>query len=251
MQEKAEFTTPQRVAVVLETETAVMLISEGLLTLAREINSPHRLNLPLLLLAQGFERLLKLVIVLGRFEFEHTLVESKTLKKRYGHQLLKLKEDAVKLMAESDYAKPSTALRDDFEFLNDSEDLRVLLSALEAYARYGRYHDLEALTGNNAQFDLHGLVSMIQSRFTEKRPEFLQEAYFRSDPSLGIFHSALLADLSVTILRFTRALSRTYTFGLLGEYGLRSSPVLNRFLRLSDDELALPFQGLSSNANAD
>ena len=69
-----------------------MLIEEGLVALAREIKRPHRLNPPLLLLAQGFERLLKLVTLIGQFETEHKLLTSRTLKSKYGHRLRKMRK---------------------------------------------------------------------------------------------------------------------------------------------------------------
>ena len=215
------FTTQQRVGVILETETAVMLIEEGLVALAREINDPHRMNLPLLLLAQGFERLLKLVILLGRFESDRKIITSRTLKNKYGHQLIKLNNDVVKLMTQSGYREQSVAIRADVQFLRESEDLHVLLSVLESFALHGRYHDLEAAIGNNLQADLHGLVGQIQSQFTTNHPEYVEGIGSGEDPSLIKFHAALLADLTETVQRFARALCRTYTFGLLGQYGCK------------------------------
>lgn len=46
-------TAQQRIGVILETETAVMLIEEGLVALAREIKNPHRLNLATRLIRAG------------------------------------------------------------------------------------------------------------------------------------------------------------------------------------------------------
>ena len=85
-----ELTTQQRLGFIFETETAVMLIEEGLIALTREIRQPHRLNLPFLLLAQGIERLLKLVLLIGRFQATSELLDSNVLKRTYGHHLLEL-----------------------------------------------------------------------------------------------------------------------------------------------------------------
>ena len=237
MQINQGFTTQQRIAVIFETETAVLLIEEGLVALAREIKRPHRLNLPFLLLAQGFERLLKLVILIGQFEMDRKLMTSKTLKSKYGHRLRKLKNDAAQLMLDSGYADQSAALRCDVRFLNESDDLQVLLNVLETFALHGRYHDLETATGNEPQAELHELVGLMQSQFTKKRPEILEKIAASKDPSLSQFHSALLADLTETIQRFARALCRTYTFGLLGEIGLRTGPAVYRFLLQNDGDL--------------
>ena len=140
-------------------------------------------------------------------------------------------------MLDSGHAGQSTALRCDVRFLNDSEDLNFLLNVVEAFALRERYHDLETATGNEPQAELHGLVSLIQSQFTKKRPEILEAIAASKYPSLSQFHSALLAELTETIQRFARALCRTYTFGLLGEIGLRTGPAVYRFLLQNDGDL--------------
>ena len=140
-------------------------------------------------------------------------------------------------MLDSGHAGQSTALRCDVRFLNESEDLQVLLNVLEAFALHGRYHDLETATGNEPQSELQGLVSLIQSQFTKKRPEILEAVAASNDPSLSKFNSALLADLTETKQRFARALCRPYSFGLLGEIGLRTGPAVYKFLLQNDGDL--------------
>ncbi len=232
-----ELTTQQRLGFIFETETAVMLIEEGLIALTREIRQPHRLNLPFLLLAQGIERLLKLVLLIGRFQATSELLDSNVLKRTYGHHLLELVKAVEGLMRSAGYADESAALRCDLQFLRNSKDLRVLLNVLETFALQGRYHDLEIAAGGESHADLQGLVGTIQSQFLKKRPEVAREIEAGKDRSLTSFHAALLADLTESIQRFARALCRTYTLGLLGNYGKTASAPLGRFLYLRDDEL--------------
>ena len=164
-----EFTTQQRIGFILETETAVMLVEEGLIALAREIGQPHRLNPPFLLLAQGIERLLKLVILAGHAQVGCELLDSKAMRNSYSHRLRKLAGAVEELMRSSGYPDKSSALGCDFKFLRSSQDLRVLLEVLEAFALQGRYHDLEIAAGGKSQADLHGWQK--QQAPEDRRPD--------------------------------------------------------------------------------
>ena len=232
--------TQQILGAIFETETAAMLIDEGLIALSREIKEPHRLNLPFMLLAQGFERLLKLVLLLGQLHVQNELMDSRALRQKFSHHLIKLKLAVEDLMQSSGYSSKSEALRSDARFLYSSQDLMVLLEVLEDYAVRGRYHDLEITVGGKAGADLHGLVDRIQSQFIEKRPDIAAAIEAREDPSLDVFHKELLTDLTETTQRFARALSRTYTLGLLGEIGLQASAPVRHFLVLRDEQLGCP-----------
>jgi hypothetical protein len=71
----AELSTDQKFALIQETQTSVFLIHEGLLALNRLSGANDFYHGPLGLLAQGFERLMKLIICLGQQGFHYWWLE--------------------------------------------------------------------------------------------------------------------------------------------------------------------------------
>jgi len=82
----ADLSDTQWLALTRETEDSVFLIHEGLLALNSLGGANDFFHGPLGLLAQGYERLMKLVVCLSQLEHEGALPSKKQMREKYGHE---------------------------------------------------------------------------------------------------------------------------------------------------------------------
>ena len=236
----SNLTTQQAFALIEETERAVELSHRGIEALWSLDSSNDRYHLPLQLLAQGLERLLKLTYVLGTVESSGQIPTSVELRK-FGHDLLALTDEVVKIArADTDFiSRP--AIAHDLEFISTDEDLRAMLEALSHFGKQGRYHDLEILLG--ADPDALGdspeqAWQQLEADFLRRHPEWVSKLG-TAEFSAG-WYQALAADVTGVLQRFLRGVCRMWTLGPLGEHGKRMTGTITRFLFLTDDRLQLP-----------
>ena len=233
-----DLTVHQKTAAVHETEIAIFLIDEGLRALQREIRIPDRWYVPFVLLAQGYERLLKLVVILNCLDAGGSPVTSKVLRKKYGHGLTRLLADVRALMKKPGYVANRSALLKDLAFLGRSKGLSVLVDALSDFGGGGRYYELESLVGGKPTDDPYRLAVGIELHFRETHPKWRARHGVLNDQDLDAFYDEFLGYLTTMLQHFARALCRPFTFGLLGDLGKLASGPTYRFLTLRDEQLA-------------
>ncbi len=233
----AELSTNQELALIQETETSVFLVHEGLLALNRLSGANDFYHGPLGLLAQGFERLMKVVICLGRLESQGTLPTQREMKK-YGHNLIALADAIVDFSERTGYADSRPAARPDIDFMTSDGQLRELLAVLTDFGEWGRYYNLDTLlnrTGHGAtRDDPAAAFQRIESRILQHHPEWIPKMKGRGFDDA---YSCVKAELTTTLQRFARVLSRMFTLGPLGDRGRRLQPVIRVFLFLKDGDL--------------
>jgi hypothetical protein len=233
----AELSTNQELALIQEAETSIFLIHEGLLALNRLSGANDFYHGPLALLAQGFERLMKVVICLSQLESQATLPTPREMKK-YGHNLIALVTAIANLSEGTGYADSRPAARLDTDFMTSDKQLRELLAVLTDFGEWGRYYNLDTLLNRTghvaARDDPAASLQRIESRILSCRPEWIAKM---KGPGFDGAYSGVKAELTATLQRFTRALSRMFTLGPLGDRGRRLQPVIRVFLFLRDEDL--------------
>jgi hypothetical protein len=233
----AELSTHQELALIQETETSVFLIHEGLLALNGLSGANDFYHGPLGLLAQGFERLMKVVMCLGRLESEGTLPTPREMKK-YGHNLLALADAIADSSERTGYADSRPAARLDIDFITNDQQLRELLPVLTDFGEWGRYYNLDTLlnrTGHVAtRDDPAASFQRIESRVFDHHPEWIAKMKGRGFDDA---YSGVKAELTATLQRLARALCRMFTLGPLGDRGQRLLGLVKVFLFLRDEDL--------------
>jgi hypothetical protein len=233
----AELSTNQELALIQETETCIFLIHEGLLALNRLSGANDFYYGPLGLLAQGFERLMKVVICLGQMETKGTLPTSREMKK-YGHNLTALADAIVDFSERTGYADSRPAARLDIDFMTSDKQLRELLAVLRDFGEWGRYYNLDALlnrTGHAAtRDDPAASFQRIESRILQHQSDWIAKIQGREFENA---YSRVKAELVATLQRLARTLCRMFTLGPLGDRGPRLQPVIRVFLFLRDEDL--------------
>ena len=145
-------TTDQRFSLIEETETAIMLLDEGIRVIARwDGGEDHRMR-GLFSTSQGFERLLKLTMTLI-LSGEGARLSSEEFKKKYGHRLLPLLDDILDKAKADENLMKRQALRDDIDFCASDKCLREMFDILGAFGTGGRYHNLDVLLDSHSQAD--------------------------------------------------------------------------------------------------
>lgn len=100
-------------------------------------------HLPIQLLAQGFERLLKLTLALAELESSGALPSSKRLRVDYGHNIVAVTDAVVDLVADRRAYARRPAVQDDLNFIRHDSNLRWMLTVLSTFGKWRRYYRLD------------------------------------------------------------------------------------------------------------
>lgn len=222
--------TEREMALCLELETAIRLIQAGLGQLQQMSAANDFYHLPLLTLASGFERFMKVTICLHHFQDNGEYPGIDYLKK-VGHDLDGLLSRIQENCFTEDYRKGLPA---DFKYL-ETEELRCLVRLLGDFARSARYHYLDVVAGAGklagSPEDRWNAIEV--SILTKTRPDLLTATNVASDEAFVCVSTEMVKRLE----RFTRALARLFTVGNLSQKSKIFTGVLKPFLFLRDEDL--------------
>lgn len=222
----------QALGLVQDLDVAEGFIEHGLDQIGRIDGGNDLFQLPMHLLANGFERFLKLTLAIAELESTGSLPDAEQLRRRFGHDLTKL-NDAIAARANRVAAYTARpAAQDDLAFLRTDALLRDILSALTLYAKQGRYHNMATFLGGQSAGDADEAWQGIEASVLKASPEWAARL---GDPAFTGYYAELAKTLTASIQRYARAISRMWTLGPLGDLGRRHMP--SQFLMLSDDEL--------------
>jgi hypothetical protein len=238
--EQEAFTPRQHLALINATETAVFLTVEGLISLDSLDAANDFSHLPLQLLAQGYERLLKVVWSLSLLEQEGHLPTQQQVKEQ-GHDVVRLTDELVGLCRACGYADQSAAARDDVDFMAHDPRVRELLAVMADIGRKGRYYEIDAFLDPSAAESLSDprkAFAAVELRVLQAHPEW--EARVGKPGFSEFFPRVLNPELTSTLQRFARAVVRLLTLGPAKERGRILTGVVGPFLFLTDEQLEMP-----------
>jgi len=217
--------------------TAVRLLKSGLRELNRIDGSTDFFHLPILLLASGFERMMKTVICCHHLETNGDFPKDWALfKGRKGHDLKLLLEQITRSCFSDDYLSRVPAARSDIEFLRNDQKLSAIVRILSDFGRSARYYNLDVV-----------LSEQKPGPSPDEEWQRLEMEVLQEDPTwtsrLGdprqshAIHDQINMRLTVQCEKIARALARLFTIGGLGPQAKRISPHTHHFLFLPDDQL--------------
>jgi hypothetical protein len=230
----------QVLALNRESEAAVRLSQEGIAALRRLDGANDFYHLPMQLLAQGFERLLKLTLALAELQATGALPPSKHLRVEYGHDIVALTDAVVERVANQPAYARRPAVQEDLDFIRDDAHLRQMLAVLSTFGTWSRYYRLEEF------LDPHGVApeddpdlawEAIETEILRRHPDWIQQL----DPKEGgLAFETIARDITATLDRFARAITRMWTLGALHEEARHHLGTIKGFLFLRDHELGQP-----------
>jgi hypothetical protein len=230
-------TQPQIMALSREADAAVRLSQEGIDALRRLDGANDFYHLPMQLLAQGFERLLKLTLALAEFGISGELPTPKRLRNDFKHNIVALTDAVVEQVAtQPDYVcRP--AVQDDLDFIRHDTHLRQMLGVLSTFGTWSRYYRLAEFLdpdGLDSDDDPDRAWEAIESAVLRRHPDWLEQL----DPTAdGRAFETIARDITATLDRFARAITRMWTLGALHPEARRHLGMIKGFLYLRDHEL--------------
>jgi len=188
--------------------------------------------LPFQLISSGFERFMKCYICLGYFEKKGDFPEPRLFRKKLGHDLIKLKN----YITDNYFQENSKTLSDDFDYLKNDKDLEKLIGLLSEFGKFARYYNFNVVTGEVIPgIDVKAAWEEYENSFLLGNKKLLEKVsnFETSNEVLD----AITRKIIVKLERFTRALSRQFTLGRLGNLAQQYSSSVYDFLTLKDSEL--------------
>lgn len=233
-------TSDQVLALADETRAVVELSRRGIEEIWQLNGANDFVHLPLQLLAQGFERLLKLTYALAILKQDGQLPEQSVFRgpKGYGHNLVRLTDDLVTVVATQPAYTRRPAVQDDLTFIRADSDLRRVLHLLTTFGSRSRYYAFDLFIDPNSvdtDGDPDREWDLIVADVIRRQPD---GAELMTDPSLRHDRHLRVAEHLTGILeRFARAITRMWTLGALHDEARRYVGLVNEFLFLRDHDL--------------
>ncbi len=211
-------TIDKEIAFLEEVKTAVFLIREGLISFKCLIDDVDLSHLPILLLSNGFERLLKTIIC-------SSCLEKDLIKPNFGciktHDVKKLLERVIKTAQEWTYERRCVKTKKDMAFLENCKDLRELIILLTDFGdKSGRYYNIDLIIGDKKDYvdPSKAFIVYCDKKMTDGV----------SDP---------ISHITTVLQKFARALCRMFIWGEVGQMGKDAETIVEDFLYLNDEEL--------------
>ena len=225
------------VALDNELRTAFGLLKHGLASLQAIDMANDFYQLPLLLLANGLERLCKCALALKYYEEMGHFPSQKELKKKWGHDVKRLVNDITSTCYPPEYLKRPIA-RADRDFLTSDPLLDSLLDCLSGFGKGGRYYELDVICGDTTITESpESSWQKVEMEIVIQDPALKEQMY---DPKAGnSLYIEINRCLTSVLERLIRAICRLFTFGPLGGEAERFSGTLGDFLYLTDDDLGI------------
>jgi hypothetical protein len=226
----------RKLSLLQEAEIALYTVEAGLANLDK--NMPYAPKpyyfVWYLLLSTGFERLMKIVICMHEFETTGSFPTNRFLRVTMGHNLIALRDEVVKRCYTTDYLSNSFA-QEDYNFVTDDNLLTYILKTLSDFAERDRYMFMDRISNPVSEREWPKL------RWEEiERIALSDSAYYRL---LKDDYSELKKQANMItkahIERFTRAITRLFMFGGLGDLARSQYALISKFMRLSDNDLGV------------
>jgi hypothetical protein len=230
-------TTLQKVMIGEELRTAIRLLKSGLRELNRISGANDFFHFPILLLASGFERFMKVIICCYHFEIKGESPKRNIFPEgKRGHDLIYLLDVITKRCFSDKYMAKIPAAQQDINFLGNNKQLRRIVQILSEFGQSARYYNLNIVLGEkNPGPSPDEEWQELEMEILKESPNWAESI---KDPSkIGAIHKEINRKLTIHCEMLARSLSRLFTIGGLGNEAKRISSYTHDFLFLTDDQL--------------
>lgn len=184
--------------------------------------------LPFLLLSRGYEVLMKCMICFKSYKDNKSYPKCEEIK-NYRHNLDKLRKNIVKnyeYISKEDYKKfPEIEI--DQKYLSQKDELIKLIKIISDYAKAGRYFELDYVTNCESIYK-NEKNKKASPRFYLKKMIFdfiaknnnLKRKFLNNQEDIA-WSECINLLIIPTLKKFTGALSRQFSLGILGEEAMK------------------------------
>lgn len=234
-----EFETFQKEAIRNEIRLAINIITKGINKISKIDSTDFDYFEPFLFLSVGYERIMKILIILNEYENKQKKLTIEEIKEK-GHKLVELKNNILSILNHNPNYKIIPQRKKDIDFLNQHANFNEFLQILSDFAWKNRYYNIDYILDNTKEYDL------INNRFNNYRNEIFRNK-FPDDNNELIgeidIHSNAFIDkvncyIECTLKLFTKILSLCFTQGAFGNKARQfSAGLLNDYLNLDYNQL--------------
>ncbi len=228
-------TLSQKIAIGEEVRTSIKLIEVGLSQL-QEINGANDFyHLPVLSLANGFERLMKTIICFHALCINGNF-PNKTPWPRgnKGHDLVYLLNKVTRECFSKEYLKLPCA-KTDIEYLCDDFLFRKIIRILSEFGQRNRYYYLDiVLNKQKSTSSMEQQWKQLEFDILGKNKDWQRKI---KEDDIDKYYQEINREIVILLEKFARALTRLFTIGGLGDEAKRYTGYILPFLRLRDDQL--------------
>ena len=223
MKEKPYSDNIRHFALSEEVFTAAKLIRYGLRSMQDRDIYRDFIHLPILLLSNGFERLLKTIVCFKHREDHGSFPSIDDIKT---HNVLELIDQLAATCYPASY-RQTPAAEDDYQFITGDALLRGILEVLSDFGQANRYFNLDVVVGRRGSGDSSEDIwgRMVEMQVLEKHPDWCKEL---GEPKNTV-HEKVAHELLQVFERLARALCRLFTLGDLGDMARANSSYLHDF----------------------
>ena len=204
-------------------------------------------HLPLLTLASGFERFMKVTLCFRWIEEHGSFPTANAFPSgRSGHDLKRLLDKVRAECFLNDYVNNIPVAQGDIEYLN-SGGLLSFISVLSEFGQAARYYNLDVIVGRNVQTDDPDAAwQRLETEILLSRKDLMDD--FEADPINNRVRVEINTEVVARLERFARAIARLYTIGKIGSEAKRYLAYIGCFLHLEDAELGTKKYELTGRA---
>jgi len=230
-------TTLQNAMIGEELRTAVSLLKYGLRELNRVDGANDFYHPPLLLLASGFERLLKVIICCHHLATKARFPDRRAFPKgRKGHNLAILLDTVTQNCFSDSYLARIPAAEQDILFLRKDAQLKRIVEILSDFGQGARYYNLNVVLGEADPGPCpDDEWQKLEMEMLQEDPSW--ETKIRDPKQSDAIYRQINNRLTAHCERLARSLSRLFTIGGLGELARQISGHTYHFLTLMDQQL--------------
>ncbi len=229
--------TAKTVTLIEELALAEQLITLGLQVFQRLDLADDRYHAPMLHLASGYERLLKVTICYRMRELNGEYPTSFPWPRgARGHDLVPLLKWVLDNCFIDSYVESIPVGRQDLCFLRDDRRFRSILKILSDFGIAARYHNLNYVSGQgNITDSPEQEWAKVELKFMRDDPE-LMDKLGCADAARKVYRD-VVRQIVILFERFARGVCRLYTLSEMSQHARQASSVVMPFIAIQDNEL--------------
>ncbi len=223
------------VAVTEEVKASFRLIIAGLKNLNEQTSFVSNNHVPLQLLSSGFERIVKILLLLKENHLTGNYPELQKAKNKFnnydnGHGIEKILDELIKYSKDVDIMQRVPMVKEDLNFIEKNKSFREFLKIITEFSIKQRYYYIDTIILENPNQTFNPFENFKKFIYSFGSGTDLTQLTYQQEERLFIQGAIVCIEKGVS------AISRFFTHGL-GDFGKQFYGDFSSFILLSDKDL--------------
>lgn len=222
-------------ATMEEVEASFNFIAFGLKKLSEQNSYASNNHVPLQLFASGFERIVKILLLLKEKHLTGKYPEQQKSKEQFksynnGHGIKKMLDELIAYSKTVDLMQKVPMVREDMFFIENDRAFREFLDIITEFSIQQRYYYVDAIILENSNQSFNPFAQFKRLIYSFTNGIDLSNLTYKQEEEL------MLRETIICIEKGVRAISRFFTHGL-GSLGKQYYSEFSNFILLNDKDL--------------